>query len=61
MRLQVSAVDHDRLAVRPRLRQLNEDPGEDPHTRPANEAVVERLVRAVDERRVLPLQPILLM
>ena len=59
MCLQVSVIDHERLAVRPRLRQLDEDPGENPHARPANEPVVERLLRAVDGRRILPLQPIL--
>lgn len=60
MRLQVGAVDQDRLPGRPRLRQLDEDPREDPHARPADEPVVERLRRAVDGGRILPVQAVLL-
>lgn len=60
MRLDVGAVDHDRLAVRSRPRQLIEDTREDPHARPADELVVKRLVRAVDRRRVAPAKAIAL-
>ena len=52
-------VDHDALGLRPFASQPGEDAVEDPHPAPADEAVVERLVRAVAFRRVFPLKTVL--
>lgn len=60
MSLEVRAVDHDDIAIRPGAGKLDKDPGEHTQARPAHEPVVERLRRPVDARSVLPLQPILL-
>jgi len=60
MRLEVGAVDHDRFAIWPRLGELGEDPCEHAYAGPTDEPVVERLRRPIHGRRVLPLQPVLL-
>ena len=47
MGLGVSAVDHDDVAITTRRCEFDEDPGKHAHTRPADEAVVERYNRTV--------------
>ena len=51
-------VDHDALGFWAAARERFEDAVEDAEPAPADEAVVERLMRAIAERRVLPLQAV---
>lgn len=59
MGLQGSDVDHDALGFRPFASQPGEDAVEHHHPAPADEAVVQRLVRTVVLGRILPLQAVL--
>lgn len=43
MGLEVSAVDHDHVAIRSPLGELGKEPDKHAHVRPAHELVVERL------------------
>jgi len=52
-------VDHDALGPRPFASQRHEDVVEHTKAAPADETVIERLVRPVILRRILPLQAIL--
>ena len=56
MRLQMGRVDHDRIGLACLCRQLGEDAIEHPQSAPADEAVVDRLVRPVGLGRVSPHQ-----
>lgn len=58
VRLQMRAVDHDPIRLRAFARERHEDAVEDSKTAPAHEPVVQRLVRAVALRSILPLQPV---
>ena len=58
VRLQVGAVDHDRVPIRAGLGQVAEDAGEYAQTGPPGKAVVEGLVRPVDSWRILPAQTV---
>ena len=58
MRLQVGGVDHQRVGSWPLLRQFKQHPREDALVTPALPPIVERLVRALFNRRVTPTQPI---
>ena len=58
MRLEVRTVDHQLLRDANFGSQGRGDALEDAHPAPANEAVVERLVRAVAAWRILPHQPV---
>ncbi len=58
VRLQMSAVHHERVAVPARLGQVAEDAGKDPEAGPAHKAIVERLVRPIHDRRILPAQAV---
>ena len=58
MSLQVCRVDHHTLGLGALARKSREDLVEHAEPAPADEAIVERLVRAVRLRGVLPLQPI---
>ena len=54
----MTGVDHDALGFRPFTGKPGEDAVEDTQPAPADKAVVERLVRAVTSRCVLPLQSV---
>lgn len=56
--LQMRRVDHDALGFRPFARKPRKDTVENTEAAPADEAVIERLVRTVVSRRFLPLQPV---
>jgi hypothetical protein len=56
VRLQVGRVDHCRLRRTRRFGQRREDAVERAHAAPADEPVVQRLVRTVGRRRVAPTQ-----
>jgi hypothetical protein len=58
MSLEVRRIDHHRVRRRALARQDCKDPVEDADPAPADEAVVERLRRPVDCRRVQPHQPV---
>ena len=58
MRLQMRRVDHDALRLRAFAREGREDSIEDAQLAPADEAVVERLVRPIGLGRILPLQTV---
>ena len=58
MRLEVCTVDHDPLRLRSFTRETGKDAVKDTNLRPADEAIVECLVRPVALRCVLPLQAI---
>jgi hypothetical protein len=51
-------VNHDTLGFWPFAGEPGEDAVEDAEPAPANEAVVERLVRTLASRRVLPLETV---
>lgn len=51
-------IDHDALGFRIFAGKAGEDAVEHPHQAPADEAIVERLVRAIAGRRVLPLETV---
>jgi hypothetical protein len=55
----MGGVDHDPLRLRPLAGETREDAVEHPHAAPADEAVVQRLMRPVALGRVLPLQAVL--
>jgi len=59
VRLQVSGVDHDPLGLACLAGELGEDAVEHAQAAPANEAVVDRLVRPVIAWRITPHQPVL--
>src|SRR5471030_2264439 len=59
MRLQMSGVDHDPLRLTAFAHQLGEDVVEHAQPAPADEAVVDRLVRAVIPGRVAPAKSVL--
>ena len=52
MRLKMRAVDHHAVGRAAFGRKVGEDSVEDTHAGPANEPVVERLVGAIDRRRI---------
>src|ERR1700684_2272364 len=52
-------VDHDPLRFAALARQFGENLVEHAQTAPANEPIVDRLVRAIVARRVAPTQPVL--
>ena len=54
MRLQMRSVDHDPLGLAAPARQFGEDLVEHAQPAPADEPIVDRLVRAVFARRVAP-------
>ena len=58
MSLQMRRIDHDTLRFRSFPGKAGEDAVEYPHQAPADEAIVERLVRAIAGWRVLPLKPV---
>lgn len=55
----MSGIDHDALRFGPLAGKAGEDAVKHPEPAPADETVVERLVRAVAFGRVLPLQAVL--
>jgi hypothetical protein len=55
---EVSGVDHQLVRLPAFGRQLGEDPVEHAQTAPADEPVVDRLVRAVAGRRITPAQSV---
>jgi hypothetical protein len=59
MGLQMRGVDHDPLGLCALARQLSEDLVEHAQTAPADEAVVDRLMRAIPRRRIAPTQAVL--
>src|SRR5271167_3144791 len=59
MRLQMCGVDHDPLRLAALARQRGENLVEHTQTAPANEPIVDRLVRAILSRRVTPAKPVL--
>src|SRR5215204_2687555 len=59
MHLQMGRVTHRRLWRTGRSGQRGEDVVEDPHSAPADEAIVQRLVRAVGGGRITPAQAVL--
>src|ERR1700677_1181559 len=59
MGLQMRGVDHDPLRFAALARQLSEDLVEHTQTAPADEAIVDRLMRAISRRSVAPAQPVL--
>ena len=59
MRLQMRGVDHDPLRLAALLRQFGEDLVEHPKPAPANEPIVDRLVRAIVARSIAPAQSVL--
>ena len=59
MRFEVRCVDHKALGLGPFPGECREDPFEDAEAAPADEAVVERLVRPIILRRIVPLQAML--
>jgi hypothetical protein len=58
MRLQMGGVDHDPLRLAALARQFGENPVEYAQATPANEPIVDRLVRAIVARSVAPAQPV---
>jgi len=54
----MGSVNHDALRLWPFAREPGEDAVEDTEPAPADEAIVERLLRPVALRRVLPLQAV---
>jgi hypothetical protein len=58
MRLEVGGVDHQPVRLGAFACQFGEDPVEHTQPAPADEAVVDRLVRAVGVRRIAPAQAI---
>jgi hypothetical protein len=58
MRLQMCGVDHDPLSLAALARQFGEDLVEHAQPAPADEPVVDRLVRPVFPRRIAPAKPI---
>ena len=58
MGLQMRGVDHDPLGLGALARQFGEDRVEHAQPAPANEPVIDRLVRAIRPRRVTPAKPI---
>ncbi len=59
MRLQMRRVDHDALGLGAFADERREDAVEDPEPAPADEPVVESLVRPIVFGRILPLQTML--
>jgi hypothetical protein len=58
VRLEVSGVNHQAIRLTGPSRQPGEDAVEDSEAAPADEAVVERLMRAVVRGRITPTRPI---
>jgi len=58
MGLQMRGIHHHRVGPSSLGGQFQQHPREDPHPAPADPAVVERLRRAVDRRRIPPAQAI---
>lgn len=58
VRLQVGAVDHDRVIVPDRPSQVVEEPGKRPQPRPAHNAITNGLVRFVDRWCIPPAQTV---
>ena len=58
MRLEVGGVDHQPVGLAALGRQLGEDPVEHAEAAPANEPVIDRLVRPVAGRCIAPAQPV---
>jgi hypothetical protein len=54
----MGAVHHEGVPVYARLGQVTEDVGEHPQPGPPGKAVIERLVRPIDGRSILPAQTI---
>src|SRR3984885_13541790 len=59
MRLQMRGVDHEPLRFAALARQFGENLVEHAQAAPADEPIVDRLVRAIVARRVAPTQPVL--
>ena len=59
MCLEVGRIDHDPLRFSGLARQFDKDAVEHPQAAPADEAVVDRLVRSVSARRITPPQAVL--
>jgi hypothetical protein len=58
MRFEVRRIDHQPVGLAALARQRREDPVEHAHPAPADEAVVDRLVRPVLARRIAPAQAV---
>src|ERR1700735_740554 len=58
MRLQMRGVDHDPFRLAALARQFGEDPVEHAQAAPANEPIVDLLVRPILGRRVAPTQSV---
>lgn len=58
MSRQVGRIHHQHLGILAFAGQRGQDAGEDPHSAPADPAVIKRLVRTIGRRRVPPAQPI---
>ena len=58
MRLQMRGVDHDPFRLAALARQFGEEPVEHAQAAPANEPIVDCLVRAILWRRVAPTQSV---
>ena len=54
----MGAVHHEGIAIYTRLSQVSEDLGKHPQAGPPDEAVVQRLVRSIHRRRILPAQAV---
>ncbi len=58
MRLEMSAIDHDCVAVTVWLSQITEVMSENTYARPPDKAVLEGFVGAIDWRCIPPLQSV---
>lgn len=54
----MGSIDHQLIGLAALGGELGEDPVEDAQAAPADEAVVDRFVRAVAGRRIAPAQPV---